>query len=133
MGEHTTDSAPEDTGRSLVVEGTLAGVGIHTLAEEVSPKHLVAEKRTRDVKLLSADTNDTLAVKKLLSNKSSKTTDEVALTINDNNLRQTIKKTKKIEIFYPEQQGRMEILREIIKHREQSKNMHKEAIYKRKQ
>lgn len=86
VGEHSADGAPEDTRRSLVVEGTLTRVGVHALAEEVSPEHLVTEERTRDVKLLGADANNALTVEELLGDKSSKATDEVALAVNDNNL-----------------------------------------------
>jgi len=86
VGEHTTNSAPEHAGRSLVVEGALTGVGVHALTEEVSPEHLVAEEGTRDVKLFGADANNALTVEELLCDESSEATDEVTLAVNNNNL-----------------------------------------------
>lgn len=44
VGHHTTESAPEDTGRSTVVERTRAtGIGGVTLVQEVEPLELVTE------------------------------------------------------------------------------------------
>ena len=93
VGEHTTDSAPEDAGRSLVVERTTTRVSVHALAEEVAPEKLVALEGTRHVELLSADADDLLAVEKFLGNETSQATKEVTLAVNDDNLKSRRKET----------------------------------------
>lgn len=50
------------------------------------PLTLVTEEGTRDVQLLAADDNDTLASESLLGNNGGKATQKMALTVDDNHL-----------------------------------------------
>lgn len=104
VGEHATDDAEEDTAGSTEMEGTVGGVNNGALAEELVvlhyritsvriPSHkyplkstLGTEEGSRHVHLLGTDNDDTLAVEDLLGNDRSKTTEQVALTINNDNL-----------------------------------------------
>ena len=87
VGHHATDGAPEDLGGGTEVIRTTAGVGVHALAQVVSPEHLVAEEGTRDVDLLSADAHDLVAVEELLGEHTGQATEKVALAINNDDLK----------------------------------------------
>lgn len=86
VGHHAADRAPEDTRRSTVVLRTTGLVGVHALVKVVLPEHVVAAESTRDVELLSADTDNTLALKEFLGNNGSKATIDVTLAVNNNKL-----------------------------------------------
>lgn len=80
VGDHTTDGLVQDAGRSTEVEGTVSLVVTSTLTKVSVVLQLGAEEFTRNVQSLSANNNDLLTVKNLLSNDTGKTTEKVSLT-----------------------------------------------------
>lgn len=108
VGEHTTDNTEEDTAGSTEMERTVGGVDNSTLTEELVVLHYKTEKErqgkyvcqglyrictlgteegSRQVHLLGTDNDDTLTGEDLLGNDRSETTEQMALTINNDNLR----------------------------------------------
>jgi len=61
-----------------------AGVSVNALILLLLPLELSTEEGLRDVDLLAADNNDTLAAEELSGNNGSKATTEVATPVNDN-------------------------------------------------
>jgi len=43
MGEHSSDDSPEVSGRGFLVNGTLFGVGAHSLSQELHKLQLISE------------------------------------------------------------------------------------------
>lgn len=87
VGDHTTDSLVEDSGRSTEVEGTTAGgVVSGDLSEVGVVLELRAEELAGDVKGLAADNNDLLTAQELLGDNGGESAKEMALAIDDNNL-----------------------------------------------
>lgn len=94
VGDHTTDDTVEHAGGSAEMDGTVAGPDETALVEIVLVPDLVAEEGTRDVDLLAADDDDTLAVEDLLGDGGGQATHKVTLTVNDNDLKGRREKRK---------------------------------------
>lgn len=82
---HTSHSLVENSRRSSEVEWTLGLVVSGTLSQVVVVLQLVSEKFTTDVQGLGSDNDDFLAVQNLLGNDGSQATQQVALTVDNNN------------------------------------------------
>jgi hypothetical protein len=83
---HTTDSPPDHHGRSLEVEGTTGGVGVHALLTELSVLGLVTDKRSRDDHVLATDKNNLLSSQEFLSDDGAQTTVHVVAAVDDDGL-----------------------------------------------
>ena len=86
MGDHTAEGTVEDAGGGAEMEGTVGGLDKGALLQVFMVADLVAEERARDVHLLAADDNDTLAVQDQLGDGGSQTTKQVTLAVNNVNL-----------------------------------------------
>ncbi|EDK39520.2 conserved hypothetical protein [Meyerozyma guilliermondii ATCC 6260] len=82
---HTSHSLVENSRRSSEVEWTLGLVVSGTLSQVVVVLQLVSEKFTTDVQGLGSDNDDFLAVQNSLGNDGSQATQQVALTVDNNN------------------------------------------------
>lgn len=85
VGNHTSDGLVEDSGRGSEVEGTVGLVVSSGLSQVVVVLQLVSEKLTRDVQGLASHDDNLLTVQQLLGNNRGQTTQQVALTVDDNN------------------------------------------------
>lgn len=90
MWDHTTDDAVEHAAGSTEVKGATVWVYEAALAQVAKVAQLVAEKVSRDVQLFGADNYNLLSAKKLLGNNGRQTTDQMSLTVNDNNLERKV-------------------------------------------
>lgn len=69
------------------MERTARGVGVNALLQESEILELVTEQRASNVELLAAHDNNVLASEQLLGDLRGKTTKEMALGVNDYDLR----------------------------------------------
>ena len=74
MGEHTSYSLPEDSGRGSVMKETSLGVVVHPFVKIFREFNSVSEKRSRNVNTFSSNNDYLLSVQKFLGNIRSKST-----------------------------------------------------------
>ena len=85
-GKHAADHAPDDLGRSPVVDRTTLRVRERALAKESSELDLVADQRSRNVHVLTPNNDNLLALQKLLGNEGGKTAKEMATSVDNDSL-----------------------------------------------
>ena len=68
MVDHTSDSSPEDSGGSSIMDSTSSGVVDHLLSHVFRELDVVSEEGTRDVDSFSSNNNDSLAGEEFLGN-----------------------------------------------------------------
>ena len=83
MVDHAPDGPPEHLGGRLEVVRSLSGVGVHLLLPELGPLHAVADKGSRDAKLLAPDDDDLLSGKEFLSDNGGEAAHKVVARVND--------------------------------------------------
>lgn len=83
MRKHTADDSPEDLSGSTVVEGTVTGVGVGTLAQEGQVLKLVTVEGSADVDTLATHSNDLLASQQLLGDSRRQTAQQMSSAINN--------------------------------------------------
>lgn len=86
VGEHTANSAPENFARGTEVVRALAGIRGRLLAKEGVVLELVAEEGPGDVEFFATDDDDALAGQQLLGNDGCEAAEQVALSINNDDL-----------------------------------------------
>jgi hypothetical protein len=82
--KHAAESSPEHASRGLEVDGTLLGVGVVSLLEELGLLDLVSLDGAGHHDLLAAHHHDLLAAQELLGHGGGEATEQVALAIHHN-------------------------------------------------
>lgn len=80
---HAAHRAPEHLGRSLKVEGSLPGVGVHALLAELSVLDAVANDGAGDAHLVASDDDDLLTGEELLGHHGCQTAEKVVAAVDD--------------------------------------------------
>ena len=86
MRDHATDDAPEHARRSAKVKGAASGVHNASLSQVIVILELVAEMAATQAQSLASDNNNFLSIQQMLGNNTGKSTNQVILSINNDNL-----------------------------------------------